>query len=96
MNIYTYISENSNVMLFLQNVILIWYYNSIILKYILIYYNYIYIYILSNISYGTEIWANNYKSNINIILLLQKKIIRIIKKNLKFKSIILNNIIKYA
>ena len=39
---------------------------------------YIYIYnilhFVSNISYGIEIWANIYKSNINIIMLLQTKI----------------------
>ena len=28
---------------------------------------------LSNISYCIEIWGNTYKSNINIIMLLQKK-----------------------
>ena len=51
---------------------------------------------LSNIYYGIEIWGNIYKSNINIIMLLQKKIIRIInKKNLNFKSITFNQIIKY-
>ena len=37
---------------------------------------------LSNISYGIEIWGNTYKSNINIIMLLQKKIIRIINKKI--------------
>ena len=37
---------------------------------------------LSNISYGIEIWGNTYKSNINIIMLLQKKIIRIINKQI--------------
>ena len=37
---------------------------------------------LSNISYGIEIWVNTYKSNINIIMLLQKKIIRIINKQI--------------
>ena len=43
---------------------------------------------VSNISYGIYIWGNTYKSNINIIMILQKNIIRIINnKNLKFKSI---------
>ena len=37
---------------------------------------------LSNISYGIEIWGNTYQSNINIIMLLQKKIIRIINKKI--------------
>ena len=51
----------------------------------------------SNISYVIEIWGNSYKSNINIIMLLQKKIIRIINnKNLKFKSIIFNHMINYV
>ena len=37
---------------------------------------------LSDISYDIEIWRNTYKSNINIIMLLQKKIIRIINNKI--------------
>ena len=29
---------------------------------------------VSNISYGIEIWGNIYKSNINIVMLLKKKL----------------------
>ena len=62
---------------------------------------------LSNISYVIEIWGNTYKSNINIIMLLQKKIIRIIIKKIlnlnllplirlsnTFELFISNNILK--
>ena len=39
-------------------------------------------FLLSNISYGIEMLGNTYKSNINIIMILQKKIIRIINKKI--------------
>ena len=35
---------------------------------------------LSNISYGIEIWGNTYKSNINIIMLLKKKLSELLTK----------------
>ena len=37
---------------------------------------------LSNLTYGIEIWGNIYNSNLNILNLSQKKIIRIINKNI--------------
>ena len=61
----------------------------------IILYNYFF---LSNIYYGIEIWGNTYKSYINIIMLLQKKIIRIINKkilNLNLLETTFNQIIKY-
>ena len=38
--------------------------------------------ILSNLTYGIEIWGNIYNSNLNILNLSQKKIIRIINKKI--------------
>ena len=37
---------------------------------------------LSNLTYGIEIWGNIYNSNLNILNLSQKKIIRIINKKI--------------
>ena len=37
---------------------------------------------LSNLTYGIEIWDNIYNSNLNILNLSQKKIIRIINKKI--------------
>ena len=43
---------------------------------------------LSNLSYGIEvcIWSNTYKSNITKLIMLQKKVIRIINKQIIDKS----------
>ena len=41
---------------------------------------------LSNLSYGIEVWSNTYKSNITKLIMLQKKVIRIINKQIIYKS----------
>ena len=41
---------------------------------------------LSNLSYGIEVWSNTYKSNITKLIMLQKKVIRIINKQIIDKS----------
>ena len=54
---------------------------------------------LSNLTYGIEIWGNIYNSNLNILNLSQKKIIRIINKkiidNSKLPLIIYNTSIYF-
>ena len=37
---------------------------------------------LSNLSYGIDVWSNTYKSNITKLIMLQKKVIRIINKQI--------------
>ena len=41
---------------------------------------------LSNLSYVIEVWSNTYKSNITKLIMLQKKVIRIINKQIIDKS----------
>ena len=41
---------------------------------------------LSNLSYGIDVWSNTYKSNITKLIMLQKKVIRIINKQIIDKS----------
>ena len=41
---------------------------------------------LSNLSYGIEVWSNTYKSSITKLIMLQKKVIRIINKQIIDKS----------
>ena len=44
---------------------------------------------LSNLSYGIEVWSNTYKSNITKLIMLQKKVIRIINKQISVVTLIL-------
>ena len=52
-------------------------------KNLILLYNSLY---LSNLSYGIEVWSNTYKSNITKLIMLQKKVIRIINKQIIDKS----------
>ena len=48
-------------------------------KNLILLYNIIY---LSNLSYDIEVWSNTFKSNITKLIMLQKKVIRIINKQI--------------
>ena len=41
---------------------------------------------LSNLSYGIKVWSNTYKSNITKLIMLPKKVIIIINKQIIVKS----------